>query len=154
MIATVAIAIATVFYPWLRDRLLKSPDRPEVAISLYLESRRPFVDLFVTEGHLCIHNVGTRAARNIQFEKGFSFTPREGVMFHDVDFLEKVIGVLVPQQSISRFICTHMGVRERLNDVMCGDNNSVVEVIVKYQDFNGKCYKDSFTLDFRGLIDT
>ena len=153
MIATIVIAIATVVYVCLTYKLLKSTDRPEVAVFLYFERTLPTVNFSVESGYLCVQNVGARAARNIQFEVDSSFIPREGIILYDLNILENGIDVLVPKSNISRLISTQMGVKESSNNVISGDSNSVVKIVVKYQDFSQKEYKDSFTLDFRDLTE-
>ena len=145
MIATVVIAIATVVYVCLTYKLLKSTDRPEVAVFLDFKRTREI------ERYICVQNVGSRAARNIQFEGNFSFTPLEGMPLSKVNFLENGINVLVPKQKIRHLISIRRHMMEMLNDFVYGDSNSVVEIKVKYQDFEKKEYTDRFQLDFREL---
>ncbi len=149
-LATVVLAVLTGFYVWLTYRLLKSTERPEVAIFLklerFLEHGRNYV-----ERCLCVQNVGTRAARDIRFEGNFSFVPLEGIPLNNINFLKNGINVLVPKQNVFHRISIRKQLMENLNDLVYGDENSKVEINVKYKSFSKKEYKDSFTLDFREL---
>lgn len=87
VIATVAVAGATVVYVWLTHRLLKETkrsidetNRPEVVVFLkfedgHMEPASRALSSYFCKLNLCIMNVGTRTAYKVKFKGDFSFKP-------------------------------------------------------------------------------
>ena len=138
----VIIAIAAVvlvgiigYYTYLTWRLLKANNTPEIAISL-----RPH------EAHihcvmLCIENIGTGVARNVQFQTDLSFKPDGERALEDVSFLSNGIDYLGPGQKKEHFLVSVIG---KLNEL----KNTPLEIGVTYTDSVKMSYQCVFHLDF------
>ena len=91
-IATVVLVGLTGYYAYLTRRLLKVSDTPEIAITL-----RPH-EGYIHCVMLCIENIGTGAARDIQFQTDFSFKPDGERSLGEVGFLKNGIDYLGPKE--------------------------------------------------------
>lgn len=134
-IATVMLVGITGIYVYLTWRLLKANNTPEIAISL-----RPH------EAHihcvmLCIENIGTGAARNIQFQTDLSFKPDGERSFEDVGFLKNGIDYLGPGQKIEHFLVSVIGKLDKLKE-------TPLEIGVTYTDSVKTAHQRAFDLDF------
>ena len=136
-IATVVLVSITICYTYLTWRLLKANDTPEIAISL-----RPH------EGHihcvmLCIENIGTGAARDIQFQTDLSFKPDGERALEKVGFLKNGIDYLGPGEKIEHFLVSVIGKLDKLK-------NTPLEIGVTYADSVKlkRKHKRIFSLDF------
>ena len=134
-IATVVLVAITGIYVYLTWRLLKANNTPEIAISL-----RPH------EAHihcvmLCIENIGTGAARNVQFQADLSFKPDGERALEDVSFLRNGIDYLGPGQKKEHFLVSVIG---KLNEL----KKTPLEIGVTYTDSVKSTYQCAFHLDF------
>ena len=136
-IATIVLVAVTGYYAYLTARLLKANDTPEIAVSL-----RPH------EGHiqcvmLCIKNIGTGAARNIQFQTDLSFKPDGERTLEEVGFLKNGIDYLGPGEKIEHFLVSVIGKLDKLKD-------TPFEIGVTYTDSVKRKhrYDHIFRLDF------
>lgn len=107
-IATVVLVGITGIYAYLTWRMLKAGNTPEIAISL-----RPH------EAHihcvmLCIENIGTGAARNVEFQTDLSFKPDGERALEEVGFLKNGIDYLGPGQKIEHFLVSVIGKLDEL----------------------------------------
>ena len=138
----VIIAIATVvlvgvigYYTYLTWRLLKANNAPEIAISL-----RPH------EAHihcvmLCIENIGTGSARDIQFQTDLSFKPDGERALEEVGFLKNGIDYLGPGQKKEHFLVSVIG---KLNEL----KETPLDIGVTYADSVKSTHQRAFHLDF------
>ena len=134
-IATVVLVIIMGYYVYLMWRILKANNTPEIAISL-----RPH------EAHihcvmLCIENIGTAEARNVQFQTDFSFKPDGERALEDVSFLRNGIDYLGPGQKKEHFLVSVIG---KLDDL----KKTPLEIGVTYRDSVKRTYQRAFHLDF------
>ena len=134
-IATIVLVGITGYYAYLTWRLLKASNTPEIAISL-----RPH------EAHihcvmLCIENIGTGAARNIQFQTDLSFKPDGERSFEDVGFLKNGIDYLGPGEKIDHFLVSVIGKLDKLKE-------TPLEIGVTYTDSVKTAHQRAFHLDF------
>lgn len=97
-IAAVVLVSITGYYAYLTWRVLKANDTPEIAISL-----RPH-EAYLSCVMLRIENIGTGAARNIQFRTEFSFKPDKEKALEELSFLKNGIDYLGPGQKIEHFL--------------------------------------------------
>ena len=81
-IAAVGLVGNLCYYVYLTRRLLKTNNTPEIAISL-----RPH-EAYLPCVMLCIENIGTSAARQIQFRTDFSFKPDGERSLGEIGFLK------------------------------------------------------------------
>lgn len=136
-VATVVLVGITGIYVYLTWRLLKANNTPEIAISL-----RPH------EAHihcviLCIENIGTGAARDIQFQTDLSFKPDGKRALEEVGFLKNGIDYLGPNEKIEHFLVSVIGKLDKLKE-------TPLEIGVTYTNSVKLKYKDerTFRLDF------
>ena len=106
--AIVVLVGITGYYVYLTWRMLKANNTPEIAISL--QPHEAHVNLVM----LCIENIGTGAARNIQFRTDLSFKPDGERALEEVGFLKKGIDYLGPGQKIEHFLVSVIGKLDEL----------------------------------------
>ena len=136
-IATVVLVVITIRYTYLTGRLLKANDTPEIAISL-----RPH-EAYIQCVMLCIENIGTGAARNIQFQTNLSFKPDGERSLEELGFLKNGIDYLGPGEKIEHFLVSVIGRLDKLKQ-------TPLEIDVTYAD-SVKLkhrHKRTFRLDF------
>lgn len=109
-IAIVVLVSITACYTYLTWRLLKTNDTPEISVSL-----RPH-QAYIHCVMLCIENIGTGAARDIQFQTDLSFTPDGERTLGEVDFLKNGIDYLGPQEKIEHFLVSVIGKLDKLKE--------------------------------------
>ena len=107
-IATIVLVGITGYYAYLTRRILKANNTPEIAISL-----RPH-NAYIHCVMLCIENIGTGAARNIQFQTDLSFKPDGESALGEVGFLNKGIDYLGAGQKIEHFLVSVIGKLDEL----------------------------------------
>ena len=136
-IATVVLVGITGYYAYLTWRMLKANNTPEIAISL-----RPH-EAYIHCVMLCIENIGSGAARNIQFQTDLSFKPDGERALEEVGFLKKGIGYLGPGQKIEHFLVSVIGKLDELK-------KTPLEFSVTYMDSAKQKdkYEHAFCLDF------
>ena len=136
-IATVVLVGITGYYADLTRQMLKANNTPEIAISL-----RPH-EAYIHCVMLCIENIGTGAARNIQFQTDLSFKPDGDRALEEVGFLKKGIGYLGPGQKIEHFLVSVIGKLDELK-------KTPLEFTVTYTGAmkQKQKYEHTFYLDF------
>ena len=136
-IATVVLVGITGYYAYLTRRLLKASDTPEIAVSL-----RPH-EGYIHCVMLCIENIGTGAARDIQFQTDLSFKPDGERALEEVGFLKNGIDYLGPKEKIEHFLVSVIGKLDKLKE-------TPLEIGVTYTDSVKLKYrhKRAFRLDF------
>ena len=102
-IVTAVLVGITGYYAYLTRRLLKANDTPEIAISL-----RPH-EAHITLVMLCIENIGTGAARNLQFATNPASIPCLDIPFEKIGFLESGIAYFEPGRRIEQFLVNVIG---------------------------------------------
>ena len=156
MIAIVAIVVLAIVGGWSlyskrrssktanESENIGKPEKPEIVVSL-----RPHA-LSVQCLMLCIENIGTRAAHNVQFGTGASrtapfITPSSN--FGDVrllkenNFLRSGIGCFGPGQKLEQFLISLIGeLPEELKQPL--------HISVTYTDSLNHTYENRYTLDF------
>ncbi len=140
-IATVVLVGITGCYVYLTWRLLKANNTPEIAISL-----RPH-EAHVNLVMLCIENIGTGAAHNLQFVINPSSIPCLDMPFEKIGFLNGGINYFEPGRKIEQFLVNVIGKFDELKQ-------TPIEMTVTYKDSANHLYTRPFHLDFgenRGL---
>ena len=156
MIAIVAIVVLAIIGGWYfysRKRLLRTakeseniekPDKPEIVVFL-----RPHASSVLCL-MLCIENLGTAAAYNVQFGTGVSsaapfITPSSH--FSDVNFLQKNnflqnrISCFGPGQKIEQFLIS-------LSGELPEELKQPLQISVTYTDSLNHTHENRYTLDF------
>ena len=134
-IATVVLVGITGYYAYLTWRMLKANNTPEIAISLCPhEAYLPCI-------MLCIENIGTGAARGVQFQTDLSFKPDGDRALEELGFLRDGIDYLGPGQKIEHFLVSVLGKLEDLK-------KTPLEIGVTYTDSVKRTYQRAFHLDF------
>lgn len=136
-VATVVLVGITGYYAYLTWRMLKSGNTPEIAVSL-----RPH-EAYIHCVMLCIENIGTGAARNIQFRTDLSFKPDGERALEEVAFLKNGIDYLGPGQKIEHFLVSVIGKLDELK-------KTPLEFDITYTDSvkQKEKYVQTFSLDF------
>lgn len=107
-IATVVLVSITICYTYLTWRLLKANDTPEISVSL--RPHKAHIHCVI----LCIENIGTGAARDVQFQTDLSFKPDGERSLGEVGFLKNGIDYLGPQEKIEHFLVSVIGKLDKL----------------------------------------
>ena len=102
-VATVVLVIITGCYAYLTWRLLKANNTPEIAISL-----RPH-EAHINIVMLCIENIGTGAAHNLQFKTLPSSIPNLDIPLEKIGFLKNGIAYFEPGRKIEQFLVSVTG---------------------------------------------
>ena len=134
-IATVVLMVITGYYAYLTRKQLKASDTPEIAISL-----RPH-EAHVNLVMLCIENIGTGAARNLQFVTNPSSIPNLDRPLEKISFLRNGIAYFEPGRKIEQFLVNVIGKFDELKQ-------TPFEITVKYQDTVDKPRARTFYFDF------
>ena len=134
-IATIVLVGITGYYAYLTWRMLKVNNTPEIEISLRLHEAYTHCVI------LCIENIGTGEARNVQFQTDLSFKPDGERSLEDVGFLRNGINYLGPGKKKEHFLVSVIG---KLDDL----KNTPLEIGVTYSDSVKKVYERAFHLDF------
>ena len=136
-VVTVVLVGITGYYAYLTRRILKAASTPEIAVSL-----RPH-EAHINCVMLYIENIGSGAARNIQFQTDLSFKPDGERALEEVGFLKKGIDYLGPGQKIEHFLVSVFGKLDELK-------KTPLEFSVTYTDSvkQKDKYEHTFCLDF------
>ena len=150
----VVLAIIIIWKVYLRNRLLKPTNEPE-KIENPLIIDKPNVVLFIRPHAtcvqclmLCIENIGTEAAYNVQF--GTSNTPFLNTSASNLgyvqflkknNFLQKGISCFGPGQRIEQFLIV-------LNERLPEDLKQPFQISVTYTDSINNPYDHKYPLDF------
>ena len=134
-IATVVLVVITGYYAYLTRKQLKASDTPEIAISL-----RPH-EVHVNLVMLCIENIGSGAARNLQFVPNPSSIPNLDMPFEKISFLKNGIAYFEPGRKIEQFLVNVISKFDQLKQ-------TPFEITVKFQDTVDQLHERTFYLDF------
>ena len=138
--AIIAIAIVVLvgiigYFVYLTRNLLKANDTPEIVISL-----RPH-EAYVSLVMLCVENIGTGAARNLQFVTKPASIPCLDIPFEKIGFLKGGIAYFQPGRKIEQFLVNVMDKYDELKQ-------TPLEITVKYKDAVDHEHERTFYLDF------
>lgn len=133
-IATVILVSITGYYAYLTWRMLKANNTPEIAISL-----RPH-EAQVNAVMLCIENIGTGTAHNLQFIINPPSIPNLDRPFEKIGFLQNGIAYFEPGRKIEQFLVSVFGKYEELKQ-------TPFEMKIIFNDSVGKEHKRIFNLD-------
>ncbi len=136
-VATVVLVGITGYYAYLTRRMLKAGNTPEIAVSL-----RPH-EAYIHCVMLCIENIGTGAARNIQFQTDLSFKPDGERALEEVAFLKNGIGYLGHGQKIEHFLVSVIGKLDELKKTPLDLNVTYTDSVKQKEK-----YEHTFCLDF------
>lgn len=134
-IAVVVFVIFASYYVYLMWRLLKANNAPEIVVSLRLHEAH--VNLVL----LCIENIGTGAARDLQFTINPPSIPNLDIPFEKIGFLQNGIAYFEPGRKIEQFI---VSVTNKLDDL----KQTPFEVTLTYRDAVNHKHDRVFRLDF------
>lgn len=134
-IAIVILAGVIGYYVYLTWRLLKAGNTPEIVISL--RPHQAHVQLVM----LCIENIGTGAAYDLQFATNPTSIPNLDVPFEKIGFLKSGIAYFEPGRKIEQFIAS---VTNKFDDL----KQMPFEVGLTYRDSVNQKHERAFQLDF------
>ncbi len=134
-IAIVILASVIGYYVYLTWRLLKAGNTPEIVISL--RPHQAHVQLVM----LCIENIGTGAAYDLQFATNPTSIPNLDVPFEKIGFLKSGIAYFEPGRKIEQFIAS---VTNKFDDL----KQMPFEVGLTYRDSVNQKHERAFQLDF------
>lgn len=123
------------YYVYLTWRLLKANNTPEIVVSL--RPHQAHVQLVL----LCIENIGTGAAYDLQFTTNPTSIPNLDVPFEKIGFLKSGIAYFEPGRKIEQFIAS---VTNKFDDL----KQMPFEVSLTYTDSVNQKHKRAFQLDF------
>lgn len=137
IIAIAAIVLVGVisYYAYLTWRLLKANNTPEIVVSL--RPHQAHVQLVM----LCIENIGTGAAYDLQFTTNPTSIPNLDVPFEKIGFLKSGIAYFEPRRKIEQFITS---VTNKFDDL----KQMPFEISLTYTDSVNQKHKRAFQLDF------
>lgn len=137
IIAIAAVVLVGVigYYTYLTWRLLKANNTPEIVVSL-----RPH-HVHVQLVMLCIENIGTGAAHDLQFTINPTSIPNLDVPFEKIGFLKSGIAYFEPGRKIEQFI---VSVTNKFDDL----KQMPFEVSLRYTDSVNHKHERVFQLDF------
>ena len=136
-IATVVLVVITGYYAYLTRKQLKASDTPEIAISL-----RPH-EAHVNVVMLCLENIGTGAARNLQFITSPPVIPNLDIPLEKISFLKNGITFFESGRKIEQLLVIVIG-KGKLNEL----RQTPLKVTVTYEDSVNHQYERTFVLDF------
>ena len=134
-VATVVLVGITGYYAYLTRRQLKVFDTPKIVISL-----RPH-EAHVNLVMLCLENIGTGAAHNLQFVTNPSSIPGLDRPLEKVSFLRSGISYFEPGRKIEQFIVSVIGKFDQLRQ-------TPLKITVTYADSLDHKHERVFDLDF------
>ena len=134
-IATVVLVIFAGYYIYLMWRLLRVNNTPEVVVSLRLH------EVHVNLVLLCIENIGTGAARDLQFTINPPSIENLDLPFEEIGYLQNGIAYFEPGRKIEQFI---VGVTNKLDEL----KQTPFEVAITYRDSVNQKHERVFNLDF------
>lgn len=134
-IAIIVFVIFASYYVYLMWRLLKANNAPEIVVSLRLH------EVHVNLVLLCIENIGTGAARDLQFTINPPSIPNLDIPFEKIGFLQNGIAYFEQGRKIEQFI---VGVTNKLDEL----KQTPFEVTIAYRDSVNHKHERVFHLDF------
>ncbi len=134
-IAIVVLVVITGYYAYLTRKQLKASDTPEITISL-----RPH-EVHVNLVMLWLENIGTGAARNLQFVTSPSVVSSLDIPFEKISFLKNGIAYFAPGRKIEQFLVNVTGKFDELKRIP-------IEITVTYSDSVNHSHERTFHLDF------
>ena len=134
-IATVVLVVITGYYAYLTRKQLKASDTPEITISL-----RPH-EVHVNLVMLCLENIGTGAARNLQFVTSPFVVSGLDIPLEKISFLKNGIAYFEPGRKIEQFLVNVIGKFDELKRIP-------IEITVTYRDSVNHSHERTFHLDF------
>lgn len=134
-IATVFLVVFAGYYIYLMWRLLRANNTPEVVVSLRLH------EVHVNLVLLCIENIGTGAARDLQFTINPPSIDNLDLPFEEIGYLQNGIAYFEPGRKIEQFI---VGVTNKLDEL----KQTPFEVTITYKDSVNQKHERVFNLDF------
>ncbi len=138
-IATVVLVGITGIYVYLTWRLLKANNTPEIAVSL-----RPH-EISVNLVMLCIENIGTGSAHDVQFTTDPAVIPCLDIPFEKIGFLKSGIAYFEPGRKIEQFLVSVIGKFEELKETQ-------LKITVTYKDSTNYKRERTFVLDFEESV--
>ncbi len=136
-IATVVLVVIIGYYAYLTWRMLKANNTPEIAVSL-----RPH-EAHINALMLCIENIGTGAAQDLQFTTNLSTIPNLDIPLEKIGFLMNGITFFEPGRKIEQLLVIVIG-KEKLNEL----RQTPLQITVKYKDTVNRKHENAFHLDF------
>ncbi len=134
-IATVVLVGITGYYAYLTWKMLKASNTPEIAISL-----RPH-EAYIHCVMLCIENIGTGAAHDLQFTINPPSIEHLDIPFEKIGFLKCGIAYFEPGRKIEQFI---VSVTNKFDEL----KQTPFEIGITYRDSVKLKHHRSFHLDF------
>lgn len=134
-IATVVLVVFASYYVYLMWRLLRANNTPEIVISLRLH------EVHVNLVLLCIENIGTGAARDLQFTINPPSIPNLDIPFEEIGYLQNGIAYFEQGRKIEQFI---VSVTNKLDEL----KQTPFEVALTYRDSVNHKHERAFHLDF------
>ena len=136
-IATAVLVVITGYYAHLTRKQVKVSDTPEIAITL-----RPH-EAHVNAVMLYLENIGTGAARNLQFVTSPSVIPNLDIPLEKIGFLRNGIAFFEPRRRIEQLLVIVIG-KEKLNEL----RQTPLKITVTYEDSVNHRHERIFELDF------
>lgn len=136
-VAIVVLVGIVGYYAYLTQRFLKASDTPEIVVSL-----RPH-EAYINLVSLCVENVGSSAARDLQFLTNPSSVPDVDIPLAEISFIKNGIAYLEPGRKIEHFFVNVIedGKLDKLKQ-------TPFDVTVTYKDSVKRGHERSFFLNF------
>lgn len=144
VVVTITLVLITRRYVLLTGELVesnkefvKSSNKPEILVYL-----RPDNDNFLCV-NLCVENVGTGLAYNVNFTPGDpSFAPDDVISLGDIGFIKNKIDYWGPGHKVETFLTSVVGKQSLFEQ-------EPFKIDVTYEDSEKTPYERSFSLDFK-----
>ena len=137
-IATIVLSVITGIYVWLTRQLVKAANEPRIEINSRLEALKGGYRY----GYLCVKNIGTGAAYDVQFNTDLSFSFGNRPPLENIGFLKHGIGCLLPGE-----------VRESSVVKLDYPDKELIKkqlkIEVTYKDWKNKKHPKCFCINFR-----
>ena len=137
-IATVVLSVITWVYVCLTRRLVKAANEPRIEINSRLEALKGGYRY----GYLCVKNIGTGAAYDVQFNTDLSFSFGNRPSLGNIGFLKHGIGCLLPAEVRESSVVKLVYVDKELI-------KKQLNIKVTYKDWMNKKHQKCFCIDFR-----
>ena len=136
-LSTIGLVVITFWYAKITNKILRIANTPEMAIFLYPNEKH------ITHIYLCIQNVGTGVAIDIQFEGDLSFSPPMDPPRPPISegpILKNGIDCLPPGKNFEIFMFATASVSYI--------SEQSLDITVKYKDFADTEYERNFVLEY------
>lgn len=137
-IATVVLSVITGIYVYLTRRLVKAANEPRIEINSRLEALKGGYRY----GYLCVKNIGTGAAYDVQFDTDLSFSFGNRPSLGNIGFLKHGIGCLLPAEVRESSVVKLVYVDKELI-------KKQLNIKVTYKDSINKKHQKCFCINFR-----